>query len=85
MCNIFSLKDIDAFLFRYSKEYENLIINIFQLVLIECIGCVIGEECIKKIFGSRSKIMNYIERETAEILSIILNGIRLKTLDKVFV
>lgn len=48
LCNTFLPEDIESLLTRYSTEYRNLVINVFQLVLIECVGCVIGEdECIK--------------------------------------
>lgn len=118
LCNTFLPEDIESLLTRYSTEYRNLIINVFQLVLIECVGCVIGEEeCIKlkvssdtiqmiydklldksrkelrdilliilkRLFGSKDKIMSYIESGISEIESIIYNGVRLKTLDKIFV
>ncbi len=118
LCNTFLPEDIESLLTRYSTEYRNLVINVFQLVLIECVGCVIGEEeCIKlkvssdtiqmiydklldksrkelrdilliilkRLFGSKDKIMSYIEDGISEIESTIYNGVRLKTLDKIFV
>lgn len=118
LCNTFLSEDIESLLTRYSTEYRNLVINVFQLVLIECVGCVIGEEeCIKlkvssdtvqmiydrlldksrkelrdilliilkRLFGSKDKIMSYIEDGISEIESTIYNGVRLKTLDKIFV
>lgn len=40
---------------------------------------------LKRLFGSKDKIMSYIEDGISEIESTIYNGVRLKTLDKIFV
>lgn len=38
-CNKFSNEKIDFLLYRYSSEYKNLIINIFEIVFLEVIAC----------------------------------------------
>ena len=38
-CNKFSNEKIDLLLYRYSSEYKDLIINIFEIVFLEVIAC----------------------------------------------
>ena len=38
---MFEIKEIENLLFKYSEDYEDLIINIFQIVLMQVIGCVL--------------------------------------------
>ena len=67
-CGMFDFGKIEELLYRYSSEYKNLVINIFQLVFTECIGCVLvckdykelkinADETygIYKIFNNKSK------------------------------
>lgn len=80
VCNIFLPYDIESLLYRYSKEYKGLVINIFQLVLIECIGCVIGgEECSRLEVSSEALERIYskmADKSRIELQDMILDMLR---------
>ncbi|NLK95786.1 MAG: hypothetical protein GX275_11485 [Clostridiales bacterium] len=40
-CNYFNTSDIHYLLLGYEKEYKNLIINIFEIVITNALGCVL--------------------------------------------
>ena len=81
-CNLFPSENIEHLLNGYSPEYEDLVINIFEIVLLEAIACkLVGRdvkdlelnECefrqICEMFNGKSKIeiQAHIEKAYKEI------------------
>ena len=119
-CNKFSNNKIECLLYGYSVEYENLIINIFEIVFLEAIACKLVkrniydleiseielneiyellknendvEELIRnaykeicnEIIQENPELQKYIEKNLSYIVQVVINGIKQKTLDKVFI
>lgn len=119
-CNKFSNNKIECLLYGYSVEYENLIINIFEIVFLEAIACKLVkrniydleiseielneiyellknetdvEELIRnaykeicnEIIQENQELQKYIEKNLSYIVQVVINGIKQKTLDKVFI
>lgn len=43
-CNMFSQENIEYLLYNYSHDYSDLDINIFRIVFIQVIGCILAKE-----------------------------------------
>lgn len=121
-CKKFSKEKIEYLLYGYSHDYQKLIINIFEIVLLETIACKLVKRNIQdltistselnyiyKLLKNKEKIevkniiikayqdvlyelkldndncQKYIERNIDSIIEIIINAIKQKTLDKVFI
>ena len=85
-CNLFPSEKIEHLLNGYSPEYENLVINIFEIVLLEAIACkLVGRdvkdlelnECefkqICEMFNGKSKveIQTHIAKAYREIQEVL--------------
>lgn len=57
-CKNFDDKNITNLLFGYSEEYEELLINIFQQVLVCAIGCILLRKDIRNLSLSQDDIVN---------------------------
>lgn len=79
-CKVFSEEKLNYFLKSYSDNYEDLIINIFQIVLIQVIGCILAKEDYMKLNISNSgldSIQNRFKGKTKEdIYNIIDNAFK---------
>lgn len=121
-CKKFSEEKIKYLLYGYSHDYQELIINVFEIVLLETIACKLVKRNIQdlsistselneiyKLFKDKEKIdikniiikeyqdiinelkingqelENYIERNLDNMIGIITNAVKQKTLNKVFI
>ena len=121
-CKKFSEEKIKYLLYGYSHDYKELIINIFEIVLLETIACKLVKRNIQdltistselneiyELFENKEKIdikntiikayqdiiyeiqldnqeyQKYIERNLDGIIEMIINAIKQKTLDKLFI
>ena len=121
-CKKFSEEKIKYLLYGYSHDYKELIINIFEIVLLETIACKLAKRNIQdltistselneiyELFENKEKIdikntiikayqdiiyeiqldnqeyQKYIERNLDGIIEMIINAIKQKTLDKLFI
>lgn len=121
-CKKFSEEKIKYLLYGYSHDYKDLIINIFEIVLLETIACKIVKRNIQDLIISPSElneiyelfkdkeeavirnavinaykdiiyeiqlgnqeIKKYIERNIESLIGMIINALRQKTLDKLFI
>lgn len=121
-CKKFSEEKIKYLLYGYSHDYKELIINIFEIVLLETIACKLVKRNIQDLIISTSELKEiyelfkdkeeivikntiikayediiyeiqldnqefkkYIERNLDTIIGMIINAIRQKTLDKLFI
>ena len=121
MCRLFESEKIEKLLYIYSNRYIELVINIFEIVLLESIACKLveknvfdlvideselvkiykifegkNEEEIKDIvmnvcneicmelFLKKENLQNYIYRNLDNLVSVIVNGVKQNTLNKVF-
>ena len=64
-CNLFSNESIEHLLNGYSPEYEDLVINIFEIVLLEVIVC--------KLVGRNVKDLKLNENEFKQIHEMFKN------------
>lgn len=68
-CNLFSENRIKYLLYGYSHDYKDLLINIFEIVLIAAIGSILANEDVLKLTISSlglQKIYNKMENQTKE-------------------
>lgn len=121
-CKKFSEEKIKYLLYGYSHDYKELIINIFEIVLLEVIACKLVKRNIQDLTISTSELneiyelfkdkeeidikntiikayqdiideiqltnqefRKYIERNIDNLIGMIINSIRQKTLDKLFI
>lgn len=121
-CKKFSEEKIKYLLYGYAHDYKDLIINIFEIVLLETIACKIVKRNIQDLIISPSElneiyelfkdkeeavirnavinaykdiiyeiqlgnqeIKKYIERNIDSLIGMIINALRQKTLDKLFI
>lgn len=121
-CKKFSEEKIEYLLYGYSHDYQELIINIFEIVLLEAIACKLVKRNIQDITISISELneiykllenkgkaevrniiikayqevlyelnleiedyKTYIEKNLDNIIEMVLNSKRQKTLDKIFI
>lgn len=121
-CKKFSEKNIEYLLYGYSHDYQELIINIFEIVLLETIACKLVKRNIQdltisiselneiyELFKDKEEIViknsiikayqdviheiqldnqeleEYIEKNIESLIGMIINAIRHKTLDKIFI
>lgn len=121
-CKKFSKEKIEYLLYGYSHDYPKLIINIFEIVLLETIACKLAKRNIRDLAVSIAELnkiyellenkektevkdiitkayqdvlfelkldneeyKEYIERNIDSIIGIIINSIKQKTLNKVFI
>ena len=121
-CKKFSEEKIEYLLYGYSHDYSKLIINIFEIVLLETIACKLIKRNIRNLTISISELntiykllenkekteikdiitkayqdvlleleldneeyKEYIERNIDSIIGIIINSIKQKILNKVFI
>ena len=121
-CKKFSEEKIEYLLYGYSYDYSKLIINIFEIVLLETIACKLIKRNIRDLTISISELntiykllenkektevkdiitkayqdvlleleldneeyKEYIERNIDSIIGIIINSIKQKILNKVFI
>ena len=118
----FSEEKIKYLLYGYSHDYQELIINIFEIVLLETIACKLVNRDIQdlaistlelnelyKLFKNKNNIeikntviktyqrvlceigldsneyKKYIEKNLDNITQMIINAVKQKTLDKLFI
>ena len=118
----FSEEKIKYLLYGYSHDYQELIINIFEIVLLETIACKLVNRDIQdlaistlelnelyKLFKNKNNIEikntviktyqrvlceigldsneyeKYIEKNLDNITQMIINAVKQKTLDKLFI
>lgn len=121
-CMNFSEEKIKYLLYGYSHDYQELIINIFEIVLLETIACKLVNRDIQdlaistlelnelyKLFKNKNNIeikntviktyqrvlceigldsneyKKYIEKNLDNITQMIINAVKQKTLDKLFI
>ena len=121
-CQKFSEEKIKHLLYGYSHDYQELIINIFEIVLLETIACKLVKRNIQDLTISTSELneiyelfkdkeefdikntiikayqdiiyeiqldnqeyKKYIEKNLDNIIKMIINAIKQKTLDKLFI
>ena len=120
-CKKFSEEKIKYLLYGYSHDYQELIINVFEIVLLEAIACKLVKRNIQDLTISTSELneiyelfkdkeeinirntiikayqdiideiqltdefKKYIERNIDNIIGMVINAIRQKTLDKLFI
>ncbi|MDY5992795.1 MAG: DUF6179 domain-containing protein [Bacilli bacterium] len=121
-CMNFSEEKIKYLLYGYSHDYQELIINIFEIVLLETIACKLVNRDIQdlaistlelnelyKLFKNKNNIEikntviktyqrvlceigldsneyeKYIEKNLDNITQMIINAVKQKTLDKLFI
>ena len=121
-CMNFSEEKIKYLLYGYSHDYQELIINIFEIVLLETIACKLVNRDIQdlaistlelnelyKLFKNKNNIeikntviktyqrvlceigldsneyMKYIQKNLHNITQMIINAVKQKTLDKLFI
>lgn len=60
-CRLFSNESIEQLLYSYSKRYENLIINIFKIILTQAIGCILANKNYLNLSISKDQIQNIYE------------------------
>ena len=53
-CNMFLKEEIEKILYEYSADYKNLVVNIFQIILIEVIKRTLDSN-IEQLFADKSK------------------------------
>lgn len=77
-CNIFPKENVKIFLNSYSKDFSHLIINIFQIMLIQAIGCILANESYMNLnvsFEGIKRIYNcFTKRSKKEIYNLIFNA-----------
>ena len=116
----FSEEKIKQLLYGYSHDYKELIINIFEIVLLEVIACKLikkdihdlsiskselteiylmfknkGEiekkineiykEICNEFISDNEELKKYIYKNLNNVVKIITNAVKQKTLDKVFI
>lgn len=121
-CKKFSEEKIKYLLYSYSHDYKELVINIFEIVLLETIACKLVKRNIQDLAISISELneiyllfedkektyiknvivkayqdilyeiqldnqeyQKYIERNLDDIIEMIINSIKSKTLDRLFI
>lgn len=119
-CMKFSEEKIKQLLYGYSHDYKELIINIFEIVLLEVIACKLVKKDIHDLSISKSELneiylmfknkgeiekkineiykeicnefisdneelKKYIYKNLNNVVKIITNAVKQKTLDKVFI
>ena len=120
-CKKFSEEKIEYLLYGYSQDYQELIINVFEIVLLEAIACKLAKRNIQDLTISTSELneiyelfkdkeeinirntiikayqdiideiqltdefKKYIERNIDNIIGMVINAIKQKTLDKLFI
>lgn len=76
-CQNFSSQSINSVLHSYNNNYESLLVNIFQLVLINALGCILVKKSALKL-NIESKDLQYLQQElealSKEELYMILQG-----------
>ncbi|WDV46783.1 DUF6179 domain-containing protein [Clostridiaceae bacterium M8S5] len=86
-CSNFSTEDIHYLLSGYHEEYKELVINIYELILTTCIGCIIVNEDAKRLKLSLKSIETlnvlFSDKSTEEIYYMLLQAV--KILDKIFI
>lgn len=58
LCAIFPIENIERLLYSYSKDYEELVINIFRIVLTQAIGGVLAKENIRDLSISKTGLQH---------------------------
>ena len=53
-CNMFLKEEIEKILYAYSADYKNLVVNVFQIILIEVIKRTLDSN-IEQLFADKSK------------------------------
>lgn len=74
-CNVFSENRIKYLLYGYSHDYKNLLINIFEIILIAVMGCILANEDVFKLTISSSglqKIYNKMQNQTKEEVDTLI-------------
>ena len=61
-CNLFPSKNIEHLLNGYSPEYEDLVINIFEIVLLEAIACKLVGRDVKDLELNECEFRQICER-----------------------
>lgn len=74
-CKKFSEEKIKYLLYGYSHDYKELIINIFEIVLLEVIACKLVKRDIQDLSVSTAELneiyLMFEDKDTAEIENII--------------
>lgn len=77
-CNKFQIKKIIYLLYRYADDYKELIFNIFEVVLLEVLGCELVDRNIQDLAISEDELnqiyMLFENKEKDEIKEIIVNA-----------
>ncbi len=77
-CKMFEIEDIKNLLFKYSEDYEDLIINIFQIVLMQVIGCVLIKDDYRHLKINHDELQDIYElfkgKNKEEIYSLIFSA-----------
>lgn len=77
-CKKFSEKKIKYLLYGYSHDYQKLIINIFEIVLLETIACKLANRNIQDLTISTSELNEIYElfkdKEKTDIKNIIIKA-----------
>lgn len=60
-CNIFKSEKIERLLYSYSKNYDDLIINIFEIVFLEVIACKLVRRNVFDLEISKSELSKIYE------------------------
>lgn len=60
-CNMFESEKLERLLYSYSRNYEDLIINIFEIVFLEVIACKLVERNIFDLEISKSELNKIYE------------------------
>lgn len=85
-CSLFKAEAIENLLAKYTPSHEEAVINIFKIVLIQSIGCVLAEETVSLLTissdGMKNRLSKFNGKTKEEIYEIIYNAyMKIKSAD----
>ena len=85
-CSLFKAEAIENLLAKYTPSHGEAVINIFKIVLIQSIGCVLAEETVSLLTissdGMKNRLSKFNGKTKEEIYEIIYNAyMKIKSAD----